>query len=274
MGKLGSREMTASSDLDLIVIYDAEGAEASEGKRPLAPTAYFARLTQALISALTAPMPEGILYKVDMRLRPSGRQGPVATALAAFRRYQAEDAWTWEHMALTRARIVAGPEALGREVAAAIGQVRTRPHDPARVLADAADMRRRLTEANATPAADPWEVKHGPGRMLDIELLAQAGALLADIGPLRSPRQMLGKLGALGWIAPDDAAFLTATLGTLAALQQIGRLASDHTIDPAEAGDGLVRLVLAATDAPNLRVLRARLADDAARAAAIIAARL
>ena len=108
MGKLGSREMTASSDLDLIVIYDAEGAEASEGRRPLPTTVYYARLTQALIAALSAPMSEGILYKVDMRLRPSGRPGPIATALAAFRRYQAEEAWTWEHLALTRARVVAG----------------------------------------------------------------------------------------------------------------------------------------------------------------------
>ena len=122
MGKLGSREMTASSDLDLIVIYDAEGAEASDGKRPLAVTVYYARLTQALIAALTAPMAEGILYKVDMRLRPSGRSGPVATALAAFRRYQAEEAWTWEHLALTRARVVAGPAASPTAVAAAIAR--------------------------------------------------------------------------------------------------------------------------------------------------------
>ena len=111
-GKLGSREMTATSDLDLIVIYDAEGAEASEGRRPLAVSAYYARLTQALIAALSAPMTEGVLYKVDMRLRPSGQQGPLATSLAAFQRYQAEDAWTWEHMALTRARVIAGPSEL------------------------------------------------------------------------------------------------------------------------------------------------------------------
>ena len=112
-GKLGSREMTVSSDLDLIVVYDAEGAEASAGKRPLAVSAYYARLTQALIAALSAPMAEGILYKVDMRLRPSGQPGPVATALPAFRRYQAEEAWTWEHMALTRARVIAGPAGAG-----------------------------------------------------------------------------------------------------------------------------------------------------------------
>jgi glutamate-ammonia-ligase adenylyltransferase len=274
MGKLGSREMTVSSDLDLIVIYDAEGAESSQGRRPLAPTVYYARLTQALISALSAPTPEGILYKVDMRLRPSGRQGPLATTLAAFRRYQAEDAWTWEHMALTRARIVAGPEHLGGEVADAIAEVRRRPHDAARVLADAEDMRRRLAEANDRAAANPWEVKHGPGRMLDIELLAQAGALVEETGSARSPRRMLARLGADGWIDGHDAAHLVAALERLAALQQVARLASDHTIDPAEAGEGLVRLVLAVTEEPDLDSLRRRLAEDARRSAAIIAERL
>ena len=206
MGKLGSREMTVSSDLDLIVIYDAEGEEASDGRRPLPVTVYYARLTQALISALSAPTSEGVLYKVDMRLRPSGRSGPVATSLAAFRRYQAEEAWTWEHLALTRARVVAGPADLGEEVAAAITAVLAHPHDAAKVLADAADMRRRLAEAHETAAADPWEVKLGPGRMMDIELLAQTGALLHEPTGLRSPRRMLARLGQLGWIAAPDAA--------------------------------------------------------------------
>ncbi|MFO1209552.1 MAG: bifunctional [glutamine synthetase] adenylyltransferase/[glutamine synthetase]-adenylyl-L-tyrosine phosphorylase [Amaricoccus sp.] len=274
MGKLGSREMTASSDLDLIVIYDAEGDASSDGRRPLAATVYYARLTQALIAALSAPMAEGILYKVDMRLRPSGRSGPVATSLAAFRRYQAEEAWTWEHLALTRARVVAGPEAVGTEVAAAIVAVLAAPHDPAKVLADAADMRRRLAEAHEALAGNPWEVKLGPGRMMDIELLAQTGALLNGLGSLKSPRRMLPKLGAVGWIDAPDAALLQNALARLAALQQIGRLASDHTVDPAEGGAGLVRLVLAATGEDDLDTLRRRLAADAARAAAIIAARL
>ena len=274
MGKLGSREMTATSDLDLIVIYDAEGAEASEGTRPLATTVYFARLTQALISALTAPMAEGILYKVDMRLRPSGRSGPLATSLAAFRRYQAEDAWTWEHMALTRARVVAGPAGLGQAATAAIRAVLAGPHDPAKVLADAADMRRRLGEAHEAAAGNPWEVKLGPGRMMDIELLAQAGALVAGLGAIRSPRRMLEKLGGLGWIAREDAAALAGGLGRLAALQQVMRLASDHTMDPEEGGEGLVRLVLAATGESDLDALQRGLAADAARASVVIAARL
>jgi glutamate-ammonia-ligase adenylyltransferase len=274
MGKLGSREMTVSSDLDLLVIYDAQGAEASTGKRPLAVSAYYARLTQALIAALSAPTAEGILYKVDMRLRPSGQQGPLATSLAAFRRYQSEEAWTWEHLALTRARVVAGPAGVAEQVGAAIAEVVTRPHDAARVCADAADMRRRLAEAHAAAAGNPWESKLGPGRMMDIELLAQTGALLAGLSGVRRPRQMLDRLGGLGWLPRADAAFLSRALDRMATMQQIGRLASDHTIDPAEGGEGLVRLVLATTEAPDLDTLRRTLAEDAARAAALIGDRL
>lgn len=274
MGKFGSREMTVSSDLDLIVIYDADAAAVSDGKRPLAAPVYYARMTQALIAALTAPMADGVLYKVDMRLRPSGRQGPVATSLASFRRYQEEEAWTWEHLALTRARVVAGPEGLAGAVAAAIAETLRRPHDPAKVLADARDMRRRLAEAHEAAAANPWEVKLGPGRMMDIELLAQAGALLAGRPGSRRPRAMLERLGRDGWIAPGDAARLGAQLDRLASLQQLGRLASDHTIDPAEGGEGLVRLVLAATGAADLDALRGTLAAEAAACAAIVGARL
>jgi glutamate-ammonia-ligase adenylyltransferase len=274
MGKLGSREMTVSSDLDLIVIYDAEGAEASVGRRPLPVSTYYARLTQALIAALSAPMADGILYRVDMRLRPSGRAGPVAVSLQAFARYQAEEAWTWEHLALTRARVVAGPAGLGEQVAAAIAEVLTRSHDPGKVLADARDMRRRLAEAYAGAAADPWEVKHGPGRMMDIELVAQTGALIHGLAGMRRPRRMLDRLAALGWIAAGDAAALQTALERLATLQQVGRLASDHTVDPAEGGAGLTALVLAATGAKDLEALRATLAAEAARSAAIIAARL
>ena len=93
------RELTAGSDLDIIVIYDAD---------PLEAQTWYTRFTQRLITALTAPTAEGELYEVDMRLRPSGRAGPVAVSLPAFERYQNQDAWTWEHMALTRLRPVAG----------------------------------------------------------------------------------------------------------------------------------------------------------------------
>ncbi|MEJ2118005.1 MAG: bifunctional [glutamine synthetase] adenylyltransferase/[glutamine synthetase]-adenylyl-L-tyrosine phosphorylase, partial [Alphaproteobacteria bacterium] len=128
MGKLGSAEMTANSDLDLITVYDYDdGALQSDGARPLAPAQYFARQTQRLIAALTAPTAEGKLYEVDMRLRPSGKAGPVATRFTSFASYQAREAWTWEHMALTRARVVAGPPALRDAVTATISDVLRQP---------------------------------------------------------------------------------------------------------------------------------------------------
>lgn len=108
MGKLGSRELTASSDLDLLLIYDLPNGQAeSDGPRPVAPSQYYTRVTQRLIAALSAPTAEGVLYELDMRLRPSGKAGPLATNLTAFERYQTSSARTWEHMALTRARALA-----------------------------------------------------------------------------------------------------------------------------------------------------------------------
>ena len=115
MGKLGGRELTASSDIDIILIYDFdEAATQSDGARPLAPQQFYARLTQRLITALSAATAEGALYEVDMRLRPSGQQGPVATQLKSFVEYQTSTAWTWEHMALTRARAISGPARTAR----------------------------------------------------------------------------------------------------------------------------------------------------------------
>ncbi|PZQ46712.1 MAG: bifunctional [glutamine synthetase] adenylyltransferase/[glutamine synthetase]-adenylyl-L-tyrosine phosphorylase [Rhodovulum sulfidophilum] len=274
MGKLGSREMTASSDLDLIVIYDAEGAETSEGKRPLPVSTYYARLTQAIIAALSAPMAEGILYEVDMRLRPSGRQGPLATSLAAFAAYQSDEAWTWEHLALTRARVVAGPHGLSERVGAAIDAVLATEHDPAKVLGDVRDMRRRLAGAKEAAAVDPWEVKLGPGRMMDIELLAQTGALLHGLTRLHRPRRMLTRLRRVGWLTGPEADALEGAHGAFAATQQIMRLASDRTRDPAEMGPGLVTLLLEATGQDSLEALRATLARSAEVAAAIITRRL
>ncbi|MEL7206452.1 MAG: glutamine-synthetase adenylyltransferase, partial [Pseudomonadota bacterium] len=177
MGSLGAGKLNASSDLDLIVIYDAPGDGSSEGPRPLSTRAYYARATQALITALTVPMSEGRLYEVDMRLRPSGNQGPVATSWAAFQSYQQEEAWVWEHLALTRARTVAGPAELSRDVEAFRANLLSVKGDPARVLAGVVDMRTRIAEAKSP--ASGWDTKLGAGRMQDIELIAQAGALIA-----------------------------------------------------------------------------------------------
>ncbi|TVR84233.1 MAG: bifunctional [glutamine synthetase] adenylyltransferase/[glutamine synthetase]-adenylyl-L-tyrosine phosphorylase [Rhodospirillales bacterium] len=172
MGKLGGREMTATSDLDLIFVYTTpdEGA-ASDGRRSLSASHYFARLSQRFINAVTAPTPEGTLYEVDMRLRPSGRAGPIAVSFAAFERYQRDDAWTWERMALTRARAVAGPAALVVAIEQVIGEVLKQERDEAALVRAVADMRLRMDAEHHTDSI--WEVKHIRGGLVDVEFIAQ-----------------------------------------------------------------------------------------------------
>ncbi len=178
LGKLGGREITENSDLDLLFMYDdpAEGSGEkadgpSDGKRPLAPSQYFARLSQQLISAISAPTAEGKLYEVDMRLRPSGNAGPIATSLSAFEQYQAASAWTWEHMALTRARVIAGPGHLRERATAAIRAVLTRARDVDKLRTDVRDMRGRM--ARAHKASSIWDVKYTDGGLIDVEFIAQ-----------------------------------------------------------------------------------------------------
>jgi glutamate-ammonia-ligase adenylyltransferase len=213
LGKLGSREMTITSDLDLILIYDApEGIESSDGPRPLPIATYYARLSQRFINALTALTSEGGLYEVDMRLRPSGHSGPAASSFAAFRRYHQEAAWTWEHMALTRARVVAGSARLAGATRAEIQWVLTRKREPQLVL-DVDDMRQRITDEHRDPIF--WDVKHRPGGMLDIEFIAQYLQLRA---------------------AERDASVLNVnTIGALRALERARALAPDVAQDLIQA---------------------------------------
>ncbi len=271
LGKLGSGEMTAGSDLDLITVYDAGGVEASDGPRPLAASAYYPRLTQALVAALTAPTAEGRLYEVDMRLRPSGRQGPVATSLAAFESYQREKAWVWEHLALTRARVIAGSEAVGREVTRVIAEaLATRTGSPA-VVAEAAEMRARLLEAHRRERSDPWALKHTAGGLMEIEFLAQTGALRFGLETGR-PSDALPWLEAAGWLPEDAARRLLATHALLSRLSQIERVALEHPFDPAAAGEGLKTAMATAAGHPDFASLEAALVAAEAEAAGIVEA--
>ncbi len=273
MGKLGSAEMTASSDLDLIVVYDADPGDASQGRRPLSAAPYYARLTQAMIAALSAPTAEGALYEIDMRLRPSGRQGPVATALSSFATYQAEEAWTWERLALTRARVVAGDEGVREAVGAALAEARSAPRPADKVLVDARDMRRRLLESWGS-AEDPWAIKRLPGRMLDIELMLQTGCLLHPGIETNVPREMIPALRARDWLTTSEARHLSAALGRLQALQQVARVALEGRFDPERGGPGLAELAAVVAGEESIDALRARLEEDSERSAAIIARRL
>jgi len=258
MGKLGSAEMTATSDIDLITVYDAEGAEASAGRRPLPPQTYYPRLTQSLVNAVTAPTAEGRLYEVDMRLRPSGRHGPVATSLRAFRRYQSEQAWVWEHLALTRARVVVGPADLRSDVAASIrAALAGREGDP-RMLDEAREMRARLLDAHTRERQDPWSLKHAAGGLMEIEFLTQTGVLYHGLS-YRKAGEALPQLVASGWVEADEAAVLAEALALMQHLQQIERVALENPIDPDTAGEGLRSTMARACEADSFEALEARL---------------
>ncbi|MHA6347032.1 bifunctional [glutamine synthetase] adenylyltransferase/[glutamine synthetase]-adenylyl-L-tyrosine phosphorylase [Roseivivax sp. CAU 1761] len=267
MGSLGAGRLHARSDLDVIVIYDADGVEGSDGRRPLASRTYYARLTQALITALSAPMAEGRLYEVDMRLRPSGHQGPVATSLAAFRDYQHGEAWLWEHLALTRARCVAGDATLCEEVAEVRREVLSTPRDRAEALARLAEMRERIAAAKGV--APIWEPKVGRGRMQEIELVAQAGALLGEGAP-QGLRAGLEAGAACGWLSAEDAAALDATWRMLWAVQVVARLMSDAPLDPEGLGAGERALLLRVTGEETLEALAGTLGEATEEAGAII----
>ena len=197
MGSLGLGRLSAGSDLDLIVIYNAPDEAVSSGPRELPARSYFARLTQALITAISAATAEGKLYEVDMRLRPSGQSGPVATSLNAFRTYQLQDAWVWEHLALTKARPLAGSSRIIRALKEARREVLTKPPDVSRVARETQEMRVRLQEAGRSEG--PWDFSEGPGGRKDIELFAAASALIAADGSREVSDQLRAALDA-GWL--------------------------------------------------------------------------
>ena len=174
MGSLGSGVLHANSDLDLIIIYDADGNDQSEGHRSLSARQYYSRLTKAFITAISAPMTEGRLYEIDMRLRPSGFQGPVATSWSSYQNYQKNEAWVWEHLALTRARAVAGKVFLLNEFENFRNSLLKSYHRE-NIFNELVNMRARIFQAKSL---NPWDAKIGPGRLQDIDLLSQAGCLV------------------------------------------------------------------------------------------------
>jgi glutamate-ammonia-ligase adenylyltransferase len=271
MGKLGGREMTAASDLDLIVVYDFDpDAAPSEGLKPLAPIHYYTRLTQRLISALASQTAEGNLYEVDMRLRPSGQKGPVATQLSGFTHYQQHEAWTWEHLALTRARVVSGPPALRAAVEQAIRAALARQRDPARTAKDVRDMRALMEKEKG--ARDIWELKHVRGGLVDLEFIAQYLQLVhAHAHPevlSTNTVDALVNLERAGLLPAACADVLLPAARLFGNLTQVLRLCLEGPFVAGTAADGLKALLVRAGEAPDFARLEA---DLAARQAAVAA---
>lgn len=246
MGRLGSGTLSLRSDLDIITVFDVPPAAddsppLSDGPKPLTPTDYFIKLTQRLVSAITAPTGEGQLYDVDMRLRPSGNSGPLAVSFEAFGRYQRESAWTWEHMALTRARVLTGPAELRGRLEGTVRAVLTAPRDPDRLLADVADMRARIDQQHHTD--DIWDVKYVRGGMIDIQFIAQYLALrhAAEHPEVPHPNttELLGRLAECGRLDRPTADALIRTMRLWRRVQGFLRLTTEGRFRAAEAPAGL-----------------------------------
>ncbi|MEP0961077.1 MAG: glutamine-synthetase adenylyltransferase [Roseobacter sp.] len=256
MGSLGAGTLTAGSDLDLIVIYDPLDQESSNGKKEIPSRLYYARLTQSLITAISAPMAQGKLFEVDMRLRPSGNQGPVATSWSAFQSYQQQQAWVWEHLALTRAAVVSGPARLAEDFDAFQTSLIGKQHDVKVVLAEVAKMRSRINEAKSSGAI--WEVKTGAGRLQEIELAAQAGTLLSgEIGA--ATIDGLNALHRAGVLTAKDAESLQTAASLYRDVNTSVRLLSDKPLEKIDIGPSAKLFLERALGCPSQEALEEKL---------------
>jgi [glutamine synthetase] adenylyltransferase / [glutamine synthetase]-adenylyl-L-tyrosine phosphorylase len=234
LGRLGGGELTDASDLDLVYLFTGTHEAESDGPKPLRATDYFNRLAPRVTAALSVPTAAGPLYEVDTRLRPSGTDGLLAVSVPSFAHYQATQAWTWEHMALVRARPVYGSLEARQELAGIVEATLRRPRDRARVIADAVHMRGEIA-ANKPPHG-PFDVKLGPGGLVDLEFALQVQQLSHAAGLKPDLGEAIGELIAAG-LAPAEIApahdLLTRMLVTL-------RLVCPDGAMPPEASRDLV----------------------------------
>jgi len=264
MGRLGSREMTASSDLDLILLYDFDSEDPdSDGAKSLHGAHYFARFTQADQSAFTTRTNYGVLYDVDMRLRPSGRAGPVASRLDSFAEYQDREAWTWEHMALTRARVISSSPDVRGKIERIIRTVLTRRRDRTSTAGDVVDMRRAIALEKGED--DVWDLKYAAGGMVDIDFIAQYLQLVhaADKPDILdvSTLHVLDNAARLGLLPQSAAQVLRPATRLYHDLTQILRLCVSERFRPETSGEDLLRVMARAGDAPDFSSLQARVKE-------------
>jgi glutamate-ammonia-ligase adenylyltransferase len=268
LGKLGGREMTATSDLDLIVIYEFDEANPeSGGPHPLYGPQYFTRLTQRLINALNAQTNYGVLYQVDMRLRPSGRSGPVATRLESFASYQENEAWTWEHMALTRARVVSARPEFAARIESVIRAILAVPRDADTIAGDVLEMRAAIASEKGDD--DRWDLKYCAGGLIDIEFIAQYlqlvhAAATPDVLDTSTAR-VLDKAWRMGLLPTEHAEVLRPAVRLYHDLTQILRLCLSAEFDPKTAAPGLCTLLARAADVPDFATLDATIAETQAK---------
>ncbi|MBV8685351.1 MAG: bifunctional [glutamate--ammonia ligase]-adenylyl-L-tyrosine phosphorylase/[glutamate--ammonia-ligase] adenylyltransferase [Alphaproteobacteria bacterium] len=252
LGRLGGEALTHASDLDLVYLFSGTHEAESDGERPLRATDYFNRLAPRITSALSVPTPAGPLYDVDTRLRPSGVDGMLAVSVEGFDRYQREQAWTWEHMALLRARPLygsaAGRAALQRVIDGALRQ----PRDPDRLVADAVRMRRDI--ARHKPPLGPFDIKRGPGGLIDLEFAVHTLQLRHGLGLYPHLEVAIAALLEAG-LVPEDT---DPDLRLLTRMLVMFRLVSPSSAEPPEATRPLVAAACGLADWDALLDAQAR----------------
>ena len=254
LGRLGGEALTHASDLDLVYIFSGTHEAESDGPRPLRATDYFNRLAPRVTAALSVPTASGPLYEVDTRLRPSGTDGMLAVSLESFARYQSEQAWTWEHMALTRARPVFGSAVARAALQSVIDSTLARKRDPARLVADAVAMRTEM--ASHKPPRGRFDIKLGPGGLVDLEFAVHTLQLRHNIGLHPHLEDALEELAAAGLVSGE----IDPALRLLTRMLVMFRLVSPASDEPP---DETRPLVAAACGLPDWNALLA--AHDAAR---------
>ena len=242
LGRLGGGVLTHASDLDLIFLFTGDHLAESDGRKPLGAVAYYNRLAQRITAAMSVATAAGPLYEVDTRLRPSGAQGPLVVSTAGFARYQRESAWTWEHMALTRARPVFGSAAARAQVAAELLAVLKGARPARDVVADAVAMRADM--AAHKPPAGPLDVKLLPGGLVDLEFMVHVTQLVTREGLVPDLAQAIDRLIAIGALPPA----MRAAHDLLTRLLVTVRLVAPDAQLPGEATRALIVRALAAGD--------------------------
>jgi glutamate-ammonia-ligase adenylyltransferase len=226
LGRFGGHSLTHASDLDIIYLHTAGQGDRSDGRRPLGPNDYFNRLASRVTAALSVPTASGPLYDVDTRLRPGGSKGMLVVSLEAFEQYQRKEAWTWEHMALCRARPVFGSAKVRGEVAAMIDGILRMPRDRAKVVADAVKMRAEM-ERHKPPKSN-LDVKLGPGGLVDLEFATHVLQLTTHVGLSTRLEDALDALAAESLVSAN----IVGALKLLSRMLVMMRLVAPDDVKP------------------------------------------
>ena len=270
LDSLGAGTLTAKSALNFILLYDSQPQDGLQSGSKVSAQKFHSQVTRTLVTALTSKMKEGQIYKISDRIRPSGQRGLVATSVAAFRVHQLERAETWEHLALTRAQVVAGPSKLASRIERIRREIISGETSSKRLAFDMRLLRRRFVEATVFGRrSGDWELRLGRGRLLDIEGFSQAGVLLAG-SPARSIGEQLAATASTGWITDAQAKTLHSTHTLLRTVLQVARLTAKGQFDPYGIGTGAADFLLRETDKKDLAELRKCLRDSSEESGAII----